>query len=57
MTWLRHKLYRWFFDLGGPIMIRRHGHWLYVDPYGNIFKIEPTYHQDDPLRISIEVRA
>jgi hypothetical protein len=56
-TRLRHWYYRRRYDLGGPIMVRYRGHWLYVDPYGNIYEIEPTYHPEDPLRISVKVRA
>lgn len=56
MTWLRHRIYRWLFDLGGPIMSRVGHHWIYADPQGNLWRVDPTYDEIVPLRISMLVR-
>lgn len=57
MTRLKHWLYRSLFDVGGPVMLRFRGHWRYIDPYGNIWLVEPTFEHSCPLRITLEVRG
>lgn len=34
-------------------MVQRKDHYIYCDYHGKIWKIEPTFNYNDPLRISL----
>ena len=51
---LRYAFYRWLFVQGGPVMVHSGGRWLYVDPYGVLWSLEPSYKQGMPFVIRLE---
>lgn len=59
-SWFRRWFERWlsrkFMVRFGPAMIQRRGYWLYVDPYGSIWRVEPTHDPQTPLIISCQER-
>lgn len=55
--WLRRKFYSFtYFLIGldcGPLIIGRRGKYLYIDPYGQIWRIIPTGDSSNPLIITL----
>ena len=47
--WLARK----FIVRSGPVMYQRWGYWQYVDFHGNVYRLDPTYDEGCPLRISL----
>lgn len=59
-NWLKHKIRYWIYKIVGikygPAMLQIRGEWLFIDTYGQIWRLSPTYDHDNPILIRIEYR-
>lgn len=55
--WFRNLLYKAIGLKVGGLMIHFRNGYLYIDCYGNLWLIEPTFDREIPLQIEIFVKA
>ena len=57
-SWLKYKfmmlMIRYFFVKAGPLMFTFRDYWMFVDVYGDIYRITYTAQYGNPLMIVLE---
>ena len=54
-AWIIRALYRWS-GCTGPLMMRCQDDYFYLDGYGRVWRIRPTWDRDDPFVVSLYFR-